>query len=84
MVDEIRSLLGLMQARILEALSEIPDVEYDVAITMGCGDECPFVRAKRREDWGIPDPKEMPAEEFRRVRDQIEQKVRALLAGSSS
>jgi protein-tyrosine-phosphatase len=39
------------------------------------------VRARRREDWNIPDPKELPAEEFRAVRDLIEEKVKALLAG---
>ena len=65
------------------SLAEIPDGEYDVAVTMGCGDECPLVRARRREDWGIPDPKEMPPEQFRAVRDLIEQKVKALLAGLS-
>ena len=63
-----------------KSLAEIPDVEYDYAITMGCGDECPLVRAKHREDWQIPDPKEMPAEEFRAVRDLIEKKVTNLLA----
>jgi arsenate reductase len=63
------------------SLAEVPDVEYDVVVTMGCGDECPRVRARRREDWGIPDPKEMPPEQFRAVRDLIEQKVKALLAG---
>jgi protein-tyrosine-phosphatase len=63
------------------SLAAVPDVEYDVAVTMGCGDECPLVRAGRREDWGIPDPKEMPPEQFRAVRDLIEQKVKALLAG---
>lgn len=63
-----------------KSLAEIPDVEYDYAITMGCGDECPFVRAKHREDWGIPDPKELPPDEFRSVRDLIEEKVKALLA----
>lgn len=63
-----------------KSLNEIPEAEYDYAITMGCGDECPLVRAKRREDWGIPDPKEMPAEEFRKVRDLIENKVKSLLA----
>ncbi|NCY03209.1 MAG: arsenate reductase ArsC [Planctomycetia bacterium] len=52
----------------------------DVAVTMGCGDECPFVLATRREDWQIPDPREMPADAFRGVRDLIERKVRALLA----
>lgn len=62
-----------------KALTDIPSVEYDAVITMGCGDECPFVRGRRREDWGIPDPKELPAEEFRNVRDLIETKVKALL-----
>jgi arsenate reductase len=64
-----------------KSLTDIPDVEYDVAVTMGCGDECPRVRARRREDWGIPDPKEMPAEEFRAVRKLIEEKVKDLIAG---
>jgi protein-tyrosine-phosphatase len=63
-----------------KSLAEIPDVEYDVAVTMGCGDACPLVRAGRREDWGIPDPKELPPEQFRALRDAIEAKVKALLA----
>lgn len=54
--------------------------EIDVAVTMGCGDSCPLVRAGRREEWNIPDPKELPDDEFRRVRDLIEAKVKALLA----
>ena len=64
-----------------KSLSEIPDIEFDFAATMGCGDECPFVRAKQREDWNIPDPKEMSADEFRKVRDLIETKVKAAIAG---
>ena len=55
--------------------------EFDAAVTMGCGDECPLVNAKRREEWQIPDPKELPAEEYRRIRDLIETKVKELLAG---
>lgn len=62
-----------------KSLEEIPDVEYDFVATMGCGDECPFVRAKRREDWNIPDPKELPLEQFRQIRDLIEQKVKDVL-----
>lgn len=62
-----------------KSLSEIPAIEYDVAVTMGCGDACPFVRARTREDWNIPDPKAMPPEEFRKVRGQIEQRVKELL-----
>ena len=60
-----------------KSLSEIPDTEFDFVATMGCGDECPFVRAKRREDWDVSDPKDLPPEEFRIVRDLIETKVKA-------
>jgi len=63
-----------------KSLTEIPEIEYDVAVTMGCGDECPMVRAKRREAWDIPDPKGMSAVEFRGVRDLIENKVMNLLS----
>src|SRR5215471_9122514 len=63
-----------------KALTEIPDVEYDFVATMGCGDECPFVRAKLRADWAIPDPRSLPPDEYRAVRDLIERKVTALLA----
>jgi protein-tyrosine-phosphatase len=51
----------------------------DVAVTMGCGDECPLVLTARREDWQIPDPREMSPEEFRGVRDLIRRKVVELL-----
>jgi protein-tyrosine-phosphatase len=63
-----------------KGLDELPGVEFDAAITMGCGDECPNVRARLRADWGIADPKHMSPEEFRQVRDQIGEKVRELLA----
>jgi arsenate reductase len=63
-----------------KSLSDIPDVEYDLVATMGCGDECPFVRAKGHEDWEIPDPKDLDPDEFRRVRDLIEEKVKVALA----
>ena len=64
-----------------KSFSEIPDVEYDVAVTMGCGDECPMVPAKRRESWEIPDPKSLPSEEVTAIRDLIGMKVKELLAG---
>jgi arsenate reductase len=63
-----------------KSLAEIPDVEFDFVATMGCGDECPFVRAKVREDWDIPDPKDLSSEEFSRVRDQIEARVKEAIA----
>ena len=60
-------------------LDEFNGKTVAVAVTMGCGDECPLVKAERREDWQIPDPKHMPDEQYREVRDLIEQKVKALL-----
>ncbi len=62
-----------------KGLGAVPDLEYDAAITMGCGDECPNVRARIREDWAIPDPKHMDPDEFRRVRELIDGKVKHLL-----
>lgn len=53
---------------------------FDAAVTMGCGDECPLVLANKRVDWQIPDPKDMPPDQFRQVRDLIERKVKELLA----
>jgi protein-tyrosine-phosphatase len=48
---------------------------------MGCGDEgCPLVKARRHEEWDIPDPKLLPPAQFREVRDLIEAKVRSLIA----
>ena len=54
--------------------------EFDAAVTMGCGDQCPRVLARRRVDWQIPDPRDMTPDEFRRVRHLIETKVKELLA----
>lgn len=61
-----------------KSLSEIPDIEYDYVITMGCGDACPYVRAKHREDWGIPDPKDMDEEGFRKIREKVKALVHSL------
>jgi arsenate reductase (thioredoxin) len=64
-----------------KSLDELADTTFDVAVTMGCGDQCPNLRAVRREDWTVPDPRDMPPEEFRAVRDLIGAKVKDLLAG---
>ncbi|HKR04407.1 MAG TPA: arsenate reductase ArsC [Bacteroidia bacterium] len=68
-----------LSKHISKSLTEIPDIVYDYAITMGCGDECPFIIANYREDWNIPDPKEMNEDDFRKTRDLIEQKVKELI-----
>jgi arsenate reductase len=63
-----------------KSLNEIPQVKYDYVITMGCEDECPFILAEHREDWDLPDPKMLPLEKFRQVRNQIGERVKELAA----
>jgi protein-tyrosine-phosphatase len=63
-----------------KGLDEFNGQEIDVAVTMGCGDECPLVKARVREAWQIPDPRNMSPEEFRQVRDLISDKVRDLVS----
>jgi arsenate reductase len=53
---------------------------FDAVVTMGCGDACPWMPAKKFVDWQIPDPKHMEPADFNKVRDLIESKVKALLA----
>jgi len=62
-----------------KSLQDLAVVDFDVAVTMGCGDKCPFIKAQKRVDWNIPDPKEMPPEQFREVRNLIEMTVKELL-----
>ena len=52
----------------------------DVVITMGCGDACPVYPGKRYLDWQVPDPAGQPLEQVRRIRDDIDARVRTLLA----
>ena len=63
-----------------KGLDDFNGQQFDAAVTMGCGDACPLVHAKKRLDWNIPDPKSLPPEQFCEVRDLIEQKVKELLA----
>jgi arsenate reductase len=75
-MKEIGYDLGTHQSK---SLNEIPEMEYDFAITMGCGDECPNVKAKQKQDWAIPDPKNMSEPNFNGVRNLIEKKVLFLI-----
>ena len=52
----------------------------DVVVTMGCGDECPYIPGKQYLDWELPDPKGRPIAEVRQIRDDIAQRVQALAA----
>ena len=62
-----------------KGLETLPAIEWDVLVTMGCGEECPALPAKRRLDWAIPDPKGKPLDEYRAVRDKIRVSVAELL-----
>ncbi len=78
----VKSMLELgydLNTHTSKSLLDIPDIEYDFVATMGCGDECPFIRASRREDWEIPDPKHMAPDAFRIVRDEIETRVKKVI-----
>ena len=52
---------------------------FDAVVTMGCGDACPWMPAKKFIDWQIPDPKHMDPQQFNNIRDLIEEKVKELL-----
>src|SRR5262245_53906889 len=54
-----------------KGLEEIAGTTWDAVVTMGCGDACPHVPARRRIDWDLPDPKSLSDEEFRRIHDDI-------------
>jgi protein-tyrosine-phosphatase len=58
---------------------DFKEYSFEYVVTMGCGDECPFIPAVHRVDWDIPDPRNMDKDEFRKVRDLIEEKVKQLL-----
>ncbi|HXA54150.1 MAG TPA: arsenate reductase ArsC [Solirubrobacteraceae bacterium] len=53
--------------------------QADLVITMGCGDQCPYVPGKRYLDWNLPDPKDRPLAEVRATRDEIARRVRPLI-----
>lgn len=53
--------------------------DAQLLITMGCGDKCPYVPGLRRDDWPLRDPKDLPIEEVRLIRDDIQQRVLSLL-----
>jgi arsenate reductase (thioredoxin) len=73
--------LGLdLRGRRPRRLSEDLAHEADVVVTMGCGDECPFIPGKRYLDWELPDPKGLPVERVRDIRDEIGRRVEELVA----
>jgi arsenate reductase (thioredoxin) len=76
-MNELDYDLSLHHSKSLEEVKAF--APFDAVVTMGCGDACPWMPAKKFIDWQIPDPKEMNEEDFRNVRNRIEQKVKELL-----
>lgn len=67
-----------------KSTADVAGQRFDAVVTMGCGDACPSVAARIREDWTIPDPRNLDGDDFRRVRDRVEREVVALLAKLAS
>ena len=85
---------GVINPKVIEAMSEVgydlnehrsetvdnyKNMQFEYVVSMGCGDDCPFLPAKVREDWLIPDPKHLSKKEFNTIRDYIEIKVKELI-----
>lgn len=68
-------LAGVQPARLTDGLAQ----QAQWLITMGCGDQCPFVPGARTEDWPLADPKGRPLDEVRAIRDDIARRVAALV-----
>ncbi len=79
-VDAMREVGVELSHRTPQRLSRQLAEWADLVITMGCGDECPYVPGKRYLDWDLPDPKGRPMEEVRAVRDEIRARVGQLAA----
>jgi arsenate reductase len=78
-VEAMRELGIELADRVPHELSQADAEWADVVVTMGCGDECPYIPGKRYLDWELEDPKGRPLEEVRATRDEIERRVVELL-----
>jgi protein-tyrosine-phosphatase len=76
MQEERVDLSGARPRKLTAELAE----QADLLITMGCGDECPYVPGLRRDDWPLEDPKGQPIARVRAIRDEIRARVQSLIA----
>jgi arsenate reductase len=80
LVIEVMKEKGIdLSSRYPKGLNDLPPVEMDYLVTMGCEETCPAVPAGKILDWNIPDPKGKPIDEIRRIRDSVEAQVKKLL-----
>ena len=78
-VEAMRELGVDVSSQVPQKLTDDLAQWADVVVTMGCGDECPYISGKRYIDWDLPDPKGRPVEEVRAIRDDISGRVRDLV-----
>jgi arsenate reductase (thioredoxin) len=78
-VEAMRELGIDVSDRVPQKLTDDLAQWADVVVTMGCGDECPYIPGKRYVDWDLPDPKGRPVEEVRAIRDDISRRVAELV-----
>ena len=80
MIIEVMKEKGIdLSSRLTRGLNDLPPVEMDYLVTMGCEETCPAVAAKKIIEWQIPDLKGKPIDEVRRIRDVLEAKVKMLV-----
>jgi arsenate reductase (thioredoxin) len=63
-----------------QKLTEDLAKDAQLLITMGCGDKCPYVPGLRRDDWPLRDPKGLPMEDVRSIRDELKNRVKSLIS----
>jgi arsenate reductase (thioredoxin) len=78
-VDAMREVGVDLGARVPAGLTDELVEQADVIVTMGCGDECPYIPGKRYVDWDLPDPKGRPLDEVRATRDEIARRADELV-----
>jgi arsenate reductase len=78
-VEAMRELDVDLAGRVPRKLTDDLALWADMVVTMGCGDECPYIPGKRYLDWDLPDPKGLPLDEVRRIRDDIGRRVTELV-----
>ena len=78
-VDAMRELDIDLADRTPRALTRELAEQADVVVTMGCGDECPYIPGKRYVDWELPDPAGLPLDEVRAIRDDIARRANQLV-----
>ena len=78
-VEAMRELGIDLSGKVPHRLSDDDARWADVVVTMGCGDECPYIPGRRYIDWDLEDPKGRPLDEVRATRDEIERRVVGLI-----